>query len=200
MYKLFKLLILLVLYSCASSTTVLVQSNPTKAEVYMKPLGYGDLKKFGETPITIKGYEIDDQFNGSGPVYLEIRKVGHETARAIITELSAVDVDINLNLKPDEKFKDYERLDYIINSFFECRRLISVKRYSEALKILKKLESEFPQLSTIYELQGGIFYLQKKFKMSYESFEMAIKYNPKNIEAQRMRKYLKSLSNTGSKN
>lgn len=184
------LLGLLVLLSACASTKVSLFTNPVGAKVYGKPLGTGKFELLGETPLVVDGHQIEKKYSGSGPVLIEFRKEGFQTTSVLVTELSSQNLDIKSEMTPLGGLEDYQRLNSLIESLFECQRLVKVHRYDEALTRLKELQKQAPQISTVYELQGGIFYLQNKYQDALDSYRLAVRYNPQNIEALRMRKML----------
>lgn len=174
------------LTGCAT-TRISLFTNPNGAQVYAKPLGSGQLQLLGETPLTVSGDQIEKVYNGSGPVLLEFRKEGFQTTTTLVTELSSQDLNINMEMTPSAGLEDMQGLNTLIETLFECQRLVKVHRYDEALARLKEIERKAPQISTIYEMEGGIYYLQRKYQDALDAYRLAVRYNPKNVEALRMR-------------
>ena len=174
------------LASC-SSTQVAIHTQPTQARVYSKALGIGKLEFLGETPLYLKGDQIEKSFGGSGPIYLEFRKEGFRSTNTIVTELSYVDLNISMEMTPEGAFEDFSTVNTLIDQMFEAQRLVKVKRYAEALTRLSEIKKQAPQVSAIYELEGGIYYLQQRFQDALDSYRTAVKYNPRNAEALRMK-------------
>ena len=174
------------LVGCAT-TRISLFTNPNGAQVYAKPLGSGQLQLLGETPLTVSGDQIEKVYSGSGPVLLEFRKEGFQTTTTLVTELSSQDLNINMEMTPSAGLEDMQGLNTLIETLFECQRLVKVHRYDEALARLKEIERKAPQISTIYEMEGGIYYLQRKYQDALDAYRLAVRYNPKNVEALRMR-------------
>jgi tetratricopeptide (TPR) repeat protein len=188
-----KLVMLVALFSMLSgcaTTRLSLFTNPQGAKVYAKPLGNGRFEFLGETPLQVQGTQIEKQYSGSGPIMIEFRKEGYQHTSTLVTELSSQDLVINQELVPQVGLEDLQRINAIIETMFECQRLVKVGRYDEALTKLKQLEKEAPQISITYELQGGIYYLQKKYPDSLDAYRLAVRYNPRNAEALRMRDML----------
>jgi len=172
------------------ATTVTIQSTPDKADVYVTPLGSGQSKKIGETPMTIGGGDLVDQYGGSGPVAVELRKSGFSTERTLITELSAVDLTLAVELKPVTGLESHEAVNALMDELFEGQRLARAGRYDAALAKLGEVETRAPFVAAVHELKGGVFYLQKRYKDALDSYRKAAQYNPSNAEAVRMRNLL----------
>lgn len=176
-------------FGCAT-TRISLFTNPKGVQVYAKPLGSGRLQLLGETPLTVSASQIEKTYSGSGPVLMEFRKEGFQTETALITELSSQDLSINMEMVPSGGFEDLQRLNEVIETMFECQRLVKVHRYDEALKRLHDIKKQLPQISIIYEMEGGIYYLQRRYQDALDVYRLAIRYNPKNVEALRMRDLL----------
>jgi tetratricopeptide (TPR) repeat protein len=145
-------------------------------------------------------FQVSSFYGGAGPVLVEYRKEGYLPTRAIITDLSANDLTISLELVVIQKIEDQEKklqtqdkLNSTIDAVFESQRLVRVGRQDDALTKLKTLENELPYLSAIYEMQGQIFYLQKKYREALDAYSQAVKYHPNSPESLRMRERLQTL-------
>jgi tetratricopeptide (TPR) repeat protein len=180
-------LLLPLLAGCAS-TSITLQSSPSGATVFAKPMAGGEARQLGETPLTLKAADI--QKGSFGPVYFEFRKEGHASAKTLVTDLSAQELLISQELAPATGLESMERLNAVLDRVFECQRLARAGRLDDALRRLKELEAEAPQLAAVYELEGGIYYLQKKYAEAYDAYGLAAKHNPGNPEPQRMRSLL----------
>ena len=185
----FYIFLLLLIVGC-TTTRVGLYTNPQGAKVYGKAIGQGRSILLGETPLLVEGVQIEKHYAGSGPIILEFKKEGFQTSTVYVTELNAIDLNVNLELAPSSGLEDLRRVDDIIDSMFRIQRLVQVKRYQEAMIGLRELKSVAPQISTIYQLEGGIFYIQRSYQDALDSYRQAIRYNPKNAEAIRMRNML----------
>lgn len=177
--------------SGCATTRVGLFTNPPGAQVFAKPVG-GRFIQLGETPLNVTADKIEKEYGGSGPVLIEFRKEGFQKSSTLVTELSSQDLNINTELVPQVGLEDLQRINAIIETMFECQRLVKVGRYDEAMTRLKQLEKEAPQISITYEMQGGIYYLQKKYPDALDAYRLSIRYNPRNAEALRMRDMLEN--------
>jgi tetratricopeptide (TPR) repeat protein len=108
----------------------------------------------------------------------------------MITELSAVDLKVKMELMAESGLEDQRRLNWIVDSLFEVKRLVSAKRYDDAIELLKKVKEAVPQVSAVYELEGGIYFIQNKLHAALDSYTMSVRYNPKNMESIRMKEFV----------
>jgi tetratricopeptide (TPR) repeat protein len=156
--------------------------------------GLGDRKAklIGETPLKLSSDELSEIYGGTGPVSLEFKKDGFSAVKTIITDIAASDLTLNMDLVPSSGLEDVIRLNSIMDSLFESQRLARVGRGEDALIRLKSVEKEAPHLAAIYEIEGGIYYLQKKYKNALDAYSLAASYNPKNPDVMRMRNYLQT--------
>ncbi len=181
---------LLTLLCSCSTTSVNIQSSPSGADVYIQPIGKGEAKLLGQTPYLASGSRLEKENGGAGPVLIELKKEGYQSLRTLITETQSVDLSLNLELSSISGFEDHERLNALLDRLFESQRLARRGSYDEAMTRLKAVQKEAPQLAATYEIEGGILYLQKKYKESLTAYSQAVKYNSKNIESLKMRSLL----------
>ena len=176
----------LMLGACAT-TTVNFRSSPQKARVTVKPLGTGASKDLGETPLVISASEIDKEFKGSGPIQVEFVKEGYKPLKMLVTELSALDLTLDVELQPASGLEDPASMNAQIERLFEAQRLAKIQRFPEALKLLEDVKKTAPQLSASYEIEAGVYFLQNKKTEALDSYRAAAQLNPKSNEAIRMR-------------
>ncbi len=180
---------LLGVFGCSTSA-INIQSTPVGADVYISPVGKAQPKLLGRTPYVSSGAQLSRENGGSGPVMLELKKVGYLPARTLVTEMESVDVSMSLELQATTGLEDQEKLNQLMDQIFEGQHLARTGGYDQALLTLKAVEKQAPQLAAVYEIEGGVYYLQKKYKDALGAYSLAVKYNPKNIESLRMRAIL----------
>ena len=179
---------------CATST-VNIRTQPAQAEIFVSKLGDNKPQLVGKTPFTVKGPELERLVGTAGPFYLEARKDGYNSANAVITGIPSVDMLINFDLRPANGLEDPDKLNGMVDLLFESQRLAKIGRFNEAIDKLKQAEKQTPQVAAVYELQGGVYYLQKRFKEALDAYTTAAKFNPKNLESIRMRNVLRASLN-----
>ena len=181
------------LMSC-SSASIKFQSAPEKAQVYAHSLGTaGEMLLLGDTPLTISASDLNKKLGASGPVLVEFRKPGHLTSKLFVTDLSSTALTVNTELVASNGLEDMDKLNNLIDQVFESQRLARALRPDDALKALAELKKTYPQVAAIYELEGGIFYMGKKYKEALDSYGQAIKYNPKSSSSIRIHDALEIL-------
>lgn len=190
--KLLVYYLLFLLASCTSSSKFTFQSGPRGSGVYVKALEHGEYKKIGVTPFNIMTSEIDTLYGGSGPLYVEFRKPGYLSENLIITEMSSLDLILYKELSPESGLEDQKLLNWVFDTMFKAKELVSKKMLEDALVLLAEVKKVVPQIAVLYEFEGGIYYLQKKFKKSLVAYQFAAKYNPKNAESVKMRDFLEN--------
>ena len=79
---------------------------------------------------------------------------------------------------------------YTYEMMRELDEAILRARFDDAIQQLKQVEAKRPQLAAAYELEGGIYYVQKKFKEALDAYTIATRINPKNPQSVRMRDLL----------
>jgi tetratricopeptide (TPR) repeat protein len=181
---------LLLLGAGCSSATLAINSNPPKADVYATSVGNEKPRLVGQTPISMKAAELRSQYGGAGPFILELRKPGFQNVRTIVTDLGAADVSMVIELPAEISFEALESLNDAIDLMFEGQRLARAGRLDDAIQQLKQVQAKRPQLAAAYELEGGIYYVQKKYKEALDAYTIATRINPKNPSSVRMRDLL----------
>ena len=181
------------LMSCASAS-IKFQSAPEKSQVYAHSLATaGEMILLGDTPLTISAADLGKKLGAAGPVLIEFRKPGHLTSKLFVTDLSSTSLTVNTELIASNGLEDMDKLNNLVDQMFESQRLARALRPDDALKALDELKKSYPQVAAIYELEGAIFYMGKKYKESMDSYGQAIKYNPKSSSSIRIHDALEVL-------
>ena len=175
---------------CSTVASLTLQSNPGGAEVWVAPLDGTTPKKLGQTPLATRSDEAQKVAGTTGPILIEFRKDGYLASRSMVTDLVPADITITAQLQRSTGLENVEALNLVVDRLFEAQRLVRAGRLDDALKLAGEVERDAPELSAVYEIQGGIFYLQKKPREALDAYQVSIRYNPKNAEAIRMRNYL----------
>ena len=180
-YQLSSCLALVGLTAC-SGPTIIFESAPEKAEVLAHSAGLGgEFKSLGQTPLTLSASEITNRLGGSGPAYVEFKKDGYLSNKILITDLTSASLTVNTELSPSNGLEDITHLNTLIDQMFEGQRLARAGRHEDALRSLSELKKHFPQVAAIYELEGGIYYINKRYKEALDSYGLAMRFNPKNM-------------------
>lgn len=174
---------------CAS-TRIEIDSFPPQATVRAKPLGSGGEQDLGQTPLKLSSEDLEKTFNGSGPVVLEFVRDGYRSEKILISELGAIDLRIKADLKPLSGLEDPNVINATIEKLFEVQRLVRLNRLDEGLVIVRELKKDAPYIASVFELEGGILYLKREFRASLDAYRIAVKINPRSVEAARMREML----------
>jgi tetratricopeptide (TPR) repeat protein len=185
--------------SACSTTKLTIQSNPTKASIYVHPVSGGEAKLIGETPIEMTEDKIPD-IAKHGPVIFEFKKEGRKSQSVLVTDIIGLNLSINREMEEDQYIlggpgKDAQsvqtaayllKINSAVDLLFEIQRQVRQGKFDDALVSLKDLRTENPNLAAVYEMEGGIHYLQKKFPEALDSYRLAIKFNPMNMDSVRM--------------
>lgn len=176
----------------AFAEIVKITSNPPDVQIYVKNTSTQKLIKLGKTPFQISESELISNY-AKGEIYiLELKKVGFDPYRILMSKLGKSNVDLFINMEVKKSIRDIKLIDAYSQELFEIQRLIRVKNYDTAIKKLFILEGKFPHYSVIYEMAGSAFYLNKKFSQSLAYYRKAFSKNTDNIDAYRMKEYLEA--------
>jgi len=179
-----------VLTSACSSTGLEVTSNPSGAEVTVKPLGSGLEKKLGQTPLTLKPDELEGVPSGSGPLRFKISKDGYQPVELILGDAGASDVKVHAELLAGMGFDNPVILNEHLEKIFLAQELVRRKKTDDAIKILEGVRDAVPGIAVVHELLGGAYYVKGDKTRARASFEKALVLNPTSTDALSMQKLL----------
>lgn len=185
---------LIVVSGCASNTSIKVNSNPPDAEVYMKTMNQNERQLVGKTPLVQESIEAVLKTKPQGPLYIEIEKADYIPSTILVTEVGSGSIEISRELKPlqkkeasaegqNSKEANQEKLLSLnkgLEQLFEAQRLARVGRLDDALKTLDEAGKLLPQVSPIYEMRGGIYYIQKDYRKALDEYQKALVVNEDN--------------------
>ncbi len=190
LFRFGEVLSMTIVMGACSSTTLSLNTVPEQARVIVKPLGSGSVKELGQTPLNISAGDIEKDYGGSGPLLVEFFKEGYLQKSVLITDMSSKNINLKVTLDALTGLDDPAEMNSQIETLFEAQRLVRVRRYEEALKLVEKIKAKIPTLSSPYELEGGIYYISRRFPESLDAYRKAVKLNPRSVEAVRMRDML----------
>ena len=182
--------------ACAGGRVTL-ESDPPGAEIYLSRPGQEDGRKVGVTPLTLNTSQLERELGGALPVEIELRKPRYVNSRMLLPEMASGELRVSRKLQPETGFEDLDAINRLTDRLFEAQRLARNSRFEDALKVLYEVSKDAPQLAAVYELQGGIFFVQKKFKESLDAYATAAKLNPKNGSVLQMRNLLETQLGAG---
>ena len=211
---------LLIFVGCSTGRLV-VESSPKEAQVFLRAAGQSKLQSIGESPTSRDISEVKDLLGGADTVVVEVRKSGYLPKSLVVTDIDSLsDVKVSLELSSVEKFVDgtdpnmgdaqkailsrlnEERVlatNQLIDSIFEAQRLAQVGRIKDSEQKLIEIEKQHPNVSSIYEIRGGIAYMRKDYVRALDSYRKAARANPSNIEVLNMKRHLENLVGAGSR-
>ena len=198
--------------TACSSGQLIIDSLPQGGSVFLRTSG-DSYEKLGQTPYIRLMSDITSIRWTNDSLSLEIRKEGFVPKSLVITDPhSSSDIKITTSLrKLDEQLRELLKsevsrdddgnlthipikgVNLLMDEIFEAQRLIRVSRFSDARQKLNSIQEQNPNLSIVYELRGGLFYLQKDYVSALDDYTEAVKYNPNNLQTINMHKYLKKM-------
>lgn len=173
-----------------STTQISVHSNPAGADVYARPVGGGDYRHMGKTPLFLTNLQLEKNYSGSGAIQLEVRMDGYKPDDFVITEVSKVNLSINRELQPKRDLEMQAWLNSHISSMFEVREMVANNRYKEALATLIKLKSQTPNVATLHQMEGGVQLLLRDYAAALRAYRTCVRLDPENGEALKMVRHL----------
>ncbi|MEC9281430.1 MAG: hypothetical protein VX642_01865 [Bdellovibrionota bacterium] len=182
----FKLLSILFFALGCSSTNIKVESAPGQANVYVQSVQNGERIKLGQTPMEISKDQLSQYSLEKGPLYLVMDKTGYSEHKILLSEVSGVEIEVRHNLKPTINLESEKEINDLVEDLFEVQRLIRVRDYDGALKMIDDLAKKAPLVGAIYELKGAIYYINEDYVKALEAYRNVLKTPTKSGEAKRM--------------
>lgn len=164
---------------------------PLEADVKVRALGKPEWIDIGKSPVRISSSKIRESVKSDAPVEVVVQKEGYIPETMTLMDYYDKNLVLDLRLEMEQEVREAKKIDQIVGGLFECHRLIKAKKFLEAQSRVVKLLERYPQVSTLHEFQGSIYYILQEKMKAYDSFSLAVKYNEDNEEAKRMLGILK---------
>ncbi len=171
------------------ATQFKVETEPKDAEVFVENK-VGKLIKLGKTPYETNLDQLHSTYSNQKFLNIVIEKKGFNSERIVFLGQSKDEITYNLKLRPDDYAPMIVRYDTMIGELFTAQKLIRSNNFKEAQVILDGLSEEYKDFSTIFELKGISYYMNKETEKALTMFRHAYSLNPKNIDSYRMKVYL----------
>ncbi|MCB0421638.1 MAG: hypothetical protein KDD61_11620 [Bdellovibrionales bacterium] len=187
------ILISISVFGCANGYTNL-RSNPEGATIYVVK-GNKQKTKVGMTPLNVPTKFL----NPTGESQLEIRleKEGYKPESYYVPHMLFSEyVDLSVQLQKEETLsceQQVQNLEKVTRNVAQVMFLIQQKKFEKAESLLENLISENPDISTLHDLLGNVYYLNQKLSQALDSYTRSLELNQNSIETQRMVNKLKSL-------
>lgn len=179
-----------ILVAC-SSGQLSIHSSPMEADVKVRAIGTTAWVDIGKSPIRIASSAIREKVKSDSPVELKVQKEGYVPENIMLLDYYDKNLLLEMRLETEQEVREAKKIDQIVGGLFECHRLIKAKKFLEAQARVVKLLERYPQVSTLHEFQGSIYYILQEKMKAFDSFTLAAKYNEENVEAKRMLGILK---------
>ena len=187
-------LILLTLFiigiKSAISADLNIKTTPEKAVVYIRKPAESKRAKLGETPLKVNIEDIFANYSTERTFIIEIEKDGHKDYNLLTSIYNKADINFDVKMEVSEDVRLTKNFDAIVSQLFEAQRLIRDKNYSAAIENLKELTRDHGNLSTVYEMLGSAYYLNKDFQNALSSYRKAFSLNAENSDAYSLKLYL----------
>lgn len=199
--KLLLIILGLIFVSCGGGVLV-VDTLPPSAEIFVRSKTKNDFTLVGKAPYKLTADELKGKYEVDSSFVMEARLPGYDPQTLLVSELAPnTEMNVFLNLKNSAdkaalenggKGMSPEILNRTMDQLFESQRLVKVGRYDDALAELNRIQEANPNLSAVFEMQGGVFYIQKNYVKALDSYEKALRLNPENLELLSMKRYLEN--------
>ncbi len=183
-YILFTFLIIDIV-GCASSSIV-VESVPPGADIYLSQTGQIPAK-IGQSPMNVdlSSFKLNRE-----SVTISVTKFGFKKETVLIpynsiSQTSKLGVVLTEDLNQKNSQDIDSSLEEIARGVAKIQELVRSKDFEQAHTNINGLLLKYPNISTLYGLQGNTFYLQKNIDKALSSYKKSEAISP-NPETQRM--------------
>ncbi len=179
-----------ILGSC-SSMTMMVESEPQQATVYLKD--GKKLKKLGETPLELSARDFpnSEHFNFS------IQKEGYQPQDVLIDKRSmSAEAEVFATLQKLPQMNEQTGLLSQDTTASQQRSLSSIQsqllsnNHSQAEVLARGFLNKFPYSAVGWNLLGNAYLLQNRNQQALESYRRALEYDPDNQDTQKIIQFL----------
>lgn len=173
-------------YIACSTGNLKVESQPEGAEVYVSVNGQ-TARKVGVTPLSIAENQVN---SGNESFQISVMKEGFASEHVLapgttFARSSNIQVKLKEQISSKQNISD-EALQKVSSQVAYSIELIKNKEYDNAERSLLNLQTQFPNVATVHELLGNVYYLRKDLSRAYTSYKKALNLNPNNLDTTRM--------------
>lgn len=187
-----------VFVGCATSKIV-IKSEPSESEVYVRAVGSEEKKTIGKTPLTTSYSEIREATKidpASGEFFeLVIEKDDFQAQRLLIpaARMGHVETIVLAKLKSSES--EGKTVHRLLQHLFNAQKLANDREYERAQLELDKAFAIDAKFARGMSLRGSILFIQQKYEDSLKWFQKALDTDPQFEDAVKMISQIKNIMN-----
>lgn len=187
-FYIFCIAVVAIFSGCANK--IIIQSEPSQAEVFVKVEGKKDKVSLGTTPVEVSEAQIADKLNltpdSSQWVQLILEKKEYSTREILIPsnrwgEMQKV-IKLSLPNNPDKSTIVNEMLSY----FFNAKKFAETKQYDQAHSEIDKILAMDAKSVRALNMKAGIFFLEGKLDEAKKYYRDALTIDPSSSDAIKM--------------
>lgn len=167
-----------------------IKTDPEKAEIFIREASSSKRSKLGESPLKVSLDDIFKTYTKDRTFVIEIEKNGHKNYNMLVSIYNKADINFEVKMEVSDSVDLTKKFDAIVAQLFEAQRLMRDKNYPSAIETLISLSKKHGNLSTVFEMLGSAYYLQKDFQNALSSYRKAFSLNADNSDAYSMKLYL----------
>lgn len=187
-----------VFIGCATSK-IIIKSEPSDSEVYVRAAGSEEKKAIGKTPITMSFSELKDATKidpASGEFFeLVVEKKDFQTERMLIpaARMGHAETIVLAKLKSSEG--EGTTVHRLLQYLFNAQKLANNREFERAQLELDKAFAIDANFTRGMSLRGSIFFVQQKYEESLKWFQKALDNDPQFEDAIKMISQIKNIMN-----
>jgi tetratricopeptide (TPR) repeat protein len=194
---------LILLGSCATlfeGSTLVLQTEPTQAEVYVQVEGKKDRIKVGNTPMEFSEVQLAQQLKLSAEstqwvqFTFEKKEFMPRTVMVPSSRWGEKSKIMKIQLNPNTEQSTIAK--EIISHFFNAKKFAETKQFDQAHSEIDKVLELDPKSTQALTMKAGIFYLQNKMEESKKYYKDALNIDPSSSDAIKMLEKIQNLGDT----
>ena len=187
--------ILLLLGTSACTSKFIVRSEPSDGEVLVRKNGAQEGKVIGKTPLEISSSDLKEKFGldyTSGELLeIIVSKPDFVSEKFQIPASRFGTMQTELFAKLKAGSNDSEKVKAVVQHLTNAQKFSALGEFERAQIELDKVFVLAPNFSKALTMQGSLYFLQKKYNESLDSFEKALQNDPQLEDATKMIAYIR---------
>lgn len=186
------------LISGCMTSKIVVKSEPSESNVFIRPSGVEEKSPIGKTPVTMSFSELEQKIKispSSGEFFeLVVEKEGYQSERLLIPSprMGHVETIVLAKLKSGEN--EGKVASRLLQHLFNAQKLANEREFERAQMELDKAFAIDEKFTRAMSLRGSIFFIQQKYDESLKWFQKALNIDPQFEDAIKMISQIKKIT------
>jgi len=164
------------------SSKLVVETEPSDAQISIAVHGSDRKVEFGQTPIEVTESDIRSKVGVSlgkiSLVEVHLEKSGYKKEKILITSGQWGSLASRMKVKMKAAKKETEHIDELLQHMMNAQKFTHSRQFSRAHDEIDKALSMSPKFGRAMAMKGAIFYLQRLYVDSEQWYEKSLGEDP----------------------